>query len=277
MSTIPGVTPVTTEGMQTGANQELMAVPGEVMDPASQRELSAAMARLQSGGGLVVRMADLVGGAMGRTMRLGGRSLGMMPGAQGAVQGVVEAALKRAFDIAVLRLGRDGQLDQSKRLSGPLVFLSGAVGGFVGMGGFLPDATVTSLAIMREIARIAVEEGEDLDSPDARAACLEVFALNAGQKGGAEPESSYFSARLVMQGRPMAMLLADVARRFGVTLSQKFALQAVPVIGAVAGASLNSAFLSHYRELARAHFTIRRLERRFGEATVRTLAEGASA
>lgn len=187
---------------------------------------------------------------------------------------MVEAALKRAFDVAVLRLGHEGQLVQSRRLSGPMVFVSGAVGGFVGMAGFVPDAAVTSLAIMREIARIAVEHGEDLDDPDTRAACLQVFALNAGQKkagdgNGTEPESSYFSARFLMQGRPVAMLLSDVARRFGVTLSQKFALQAVPVVGAVAGASLNAAFLGHYRDLARAHFTIRRLERRYGEDVVR--------
>jgi hypothetical protein len=246
---------------------------GTDLDPASLAELSQAMERLEDGGGLVVRLADVVGGAMGRGMRFGTRSLGIVPGAQAAVQSVVEVALKRAFDIAVLRLGKQGQVEQSKRLAGPLVFLSGAVGGFIGMGGFVPDAAVTSLTIMREIARIAVEEGEDLSDPDARAACLQVFALNAGQKGSAEPEASYFSARFVMQGRPVAMLLADVARRFGVTLSQKFAMQAVPVLGAVAGASLNASFLGHYRDLARAHFTIRRLERRFGEAAVRQAAE----
>ena len=242
------------------------------VDPASQAELTRAMARLEGGGGLVVRLADVVGGALGRTVQFGTRSLGMVPGAQDAVRKVVEVALKRAFDIAVLRLGQEGQLGQSRRLAGPLVFLSGAVGGFVGMGGFVPDATVTTLAIMREIARIAVEEGEDLADPDARAACLQVFALNAGQGNGAEPETSYFSTRFVMQGRPMTMLLTDVARRFGVTLSQKFALQAVPVVGALAGASLNAAFLTHYRELARAHFTIRRLERRFGADAIRALA-----
>ena len=244
----------------------------EAIDPASLAELTRAMERLQNGGGLVVRLADAVGGAMGRTVRFGTRSLGMLPGAQDAVQGVVEVALRRAFDIAVLRLGKAGEMSRSQRLAGPIVFLSGAVGGFIGMGGFVPDASVTSLTIMREIARIAVEEGEDLADADARAACLQVFALNAGQKGGPEPEASYFSARFMMQGRPMAMLLADVARRFGVTLSQKFALQAVPVVGAVAGASLNAAFLAHYRDLAKAHFTIRRLERRFGEAAVREAA-----
>jgi hypothetical protein len=217
----------------------------------------------------MIRLADAAGGMMGRTVRFGTRSLGMVPGASEATLAVVEAALRRAFDVAVLRLHRDGQAAQSERLSGPLVMMSGAVGGFIGLGGFVPDAAVTTLAIMREIARIALEEGEDLSEPEARAACLQVFALQAGRGAEAEMDGSYFTARFVMQGRPLAMLLSDVARRFGVTLSQKFALQAIPVVGAVAGASLNAAFLKHYRDLARAHFTIRRLERQFGEAAVR--------
>lgn len=261
--------------MATGGAAEggtALTTSGAEMDAGSRAELSRAMARLNDSGGLVVRLADMVGGAMGRTVRFGTRSLGMIPGAPGAVQAVVEAALRRAFDVAVVRLAEGGQMRQSRRLAGPLVFVSGAVGGFLGLGGFVPDATVTSLAIMREIARIAVEAGEELADPETRAACLQVFALNAGQNGGAEPESSYFSARFVMQGRPVAMLLTDVARRFGVTLSQKFALQAVPVVGALTGAALNAAFLAHYRDLATAHFTIRRLERQFGEAMVRAAA-----
>ncbi len=248
------------------------AVPSGEMDSASRAELSQAMARLRDRGGLVVRLADLAGGALGRTMQFGGRTFGMVPGARSAVQGVVEAALRRAFDVAVLRLDADGEAGRSKRLSGPLVLLSGAVGGFVGMGGFVPDATVTSLAIMREIARIAQEEGEVLDDPETRVACLQVFALQAGSQGDPEADVSYFSARMMLQGRPVAMLLGDVAGRFGLTLSKKFALQAIPVIGAITGASLNTAFLSHFRGLARAHFTVRRLERTFGAEAVRQAA-----
>jgi hypothetical protein len=192
-----------------------------------------------------------------------------VPGGQSTVSKMVESALARAFDVAVLRLDRDGEQMRSKRLARPLVMLSGAVGGFLGLGGFVPDAAVTTLAIMREIARIAQEEGEDLEDPDAREACLQVFALNPGER---EAEMGYFGTRLVLQGRPLAMLMAEVASRFGVTLSQKFALQAVPVMGAVGGAALNGAFLSHYRELSKAHFTVRRLERVYGEDAVRAAA-----
>ena len=85
---------------------------------------------------------------------------------------------------------------------------------------------------------------------------------------GSDPSDSgvgYFSARMVMRGTPMVMLVGEVSSRYGLALSQKFALQMVPVAGALAGASLNAAFLSHYRDLARAHFTVRRLERLHGD------------
>lgn len=239
------------------------------LDATARAELAAAMQRLRDGGGVVMRMADTVGGLLGRTFRLGTRTLQAVPGGSSAVGRVVEAALKRAFDIAVLRLDTAGEQARSKRFAAPLVMVSGALGGFLGLGGFVPDAAVTSLAIMREIARIAREEGEDLDDPDSRDACLQVFALNPGEQ---EAEMGYFGTRLVLQGRPLALLMSEVASRFGVTLSQKFALQAVPVIGAVGGATLNAAFLAHYRGLARAHFTVRRLERVYGAEAVRQAA-----
>ncbi len=246
-----------------------IVVAGGAMDPASRAELAAAMRRLRDGGGVIMRMADMAGGVLGHTFRLGTRTLQAVPGGQSATARVVEAALKRAFDIAVLRLDFSAEQARSKRFAAPLVVLSGAVGGFLGLGGFVPDAALTTLAIMREIARIAQDEGEDLSDPDTREACLQVFALNPGKR---EAEMGYLSTRLILQGRPLAMLIAEVASRFGVSLSQKFALQAVPVIGAVGGATLNAAFLAHYRELAKAHFTVRRLERTFGPDAIRQAA-----
>ena len=69
----------------------------------------------------------------------------------------------------------------------------------------------------------------------------------------------------------MVMLISEVASRYGIVIGQKFAVQMMPVAGALCGASLNAAFLGHYQELARAHFTVRRLERTHG-AKVREVA-----
>ena len=50
----------------------------------------------------------------------------------------------------------------------------------------------------------------------------------------------------------------------------KFAAQAVPIVGAAAGATLNTMFTDYYQDMARGHFIVRRLERKYGEGVVRT-------
>jgi EcsC protein family len=68
----------------------------------------------------------------------------------------------------------------------------------------------------------------------------------------------------------LVLLLSEIAATCGLRISQKLALQAMPLIGAAGGAFVNSAFLDHYQTLARVHFTIRRLERTYGSGSVRT-------
>ncbi|NHN87812.1 EcsC family protein [Acetobacter conturbans] len=242
-------------------------------------ELEQALNQVEAGRGVLVRMADLMGGAVGHATRLGLRGLGMTPRIQEKLQGIAETAITRAFDIAVV--GMSGPIDAPSsgeatdapagksirdRALQAAVAVSGAVGGFAGIAGLAPDIGFTTVTIMREIARIARQEGEDLSDPDARRACLEVFALrafpNIGE--GRESELGYFSARTVLRGRPVVMLISEVASHYGLALGHKIALQIMPVAGALCGASLNAAFLAHYQALARAHFTIRRLEREHG-------------
>jgi len=43
---------------------------------------------------------------------------------------------------------------------------------------------------------------------------------------------------------------------------------AVPLIGAAGGAVVNALFIDHFQNIARAHFTIRRLERLHGRDLV---------
>jgi hypothetical protein len=65
-------------------------------------------------------------------------------------------------------------------------------------------------------------------------------------------------------------LMSQIAARFGVVVSQKVAAQGVPLIGAAGGAAINFAFTEHFQTVARGHFTVRRLERRYGAAAVRS-------
>ncbi len=232
------------------------------LDPVTQMELDAAVAELRRGGGTIVRLADLLGRFLGRA---GDRLLSRigLNMTHPAFTPIAQMALDRAYDAAILGIDMPGA---SKNGSRSLVALSGLAGGFAGIAGFLPDAVFTTLVIMREIARIAREEGEDLTAEEGRAACVRVFSLGPGDEGG------YLSARFMLQGNAARAMLSGVAARWGVVLGEKFAAQAVPLAGAAAAVTLNTAFLEHYRRLARAHFTVRRLERAFGRERVRAAA-----
>jgi hypothetical protein len=114
-----------------------------------------------------------------------------------------------------------------------------------------------------------------------------------GRDGNADAaESGYFAVRgmlaksvaeaaryiaergVLAEGAPVLVrFIGQIASRFGVMVTQKLAAQAVPVIGALGGAALNYAFIDHFQEAARAHFTVRRLERRYGKDAVRVAYE----
>ena len=248
-----------------------------VMTPSARAELQAALARLRQGPGIASRVAQLLGTALGGAGRIALGMLGgwglrvttLLPGTDALVQSVAARALEAAYAVAVLGLPAPGSGLRTGGLRAGLgVAASGAAGGALGLAGFAPDAAVFTLALMRRIARIAAEEGEDLGTDAGRRACLEVFALRSGLDPLPDGEAGYFSTRLLLQGGPLARLLTEAAARYGLQLGQKLAAQAVPVAGAVSGAAVNALFMAQYDSLARAHFTVRRLEREWGAEAI---------
>jgi len=210
----------------------------------------------------VVRAADMLGNLLRRAAGNAFGGAGGLPPSDPVFTDIAKIALDRAFDVALLGMG----LPDGGAASLPAVAASGLAGGAAGMLGFLPDAIFTTLVIMREIARAARAAGEDLATDSARAACVQVFFLRAGD------ESGYLAARLMLGGGAARGLIARAASGWGAMLGEKFAAGAVPVLSAASAAVLNAAFLDHYRSLARAHFTIRRLERMHGKEAIRLAA-----
>jgi len=51
-------------------------------------------------------------------------------------------------------------------------------------------------------------------------------------------------------------------------VSEQVAAKSIPAIGAVLGAMVNTVFIDHFQQVAHGHFTVRRLERLYGEAAV---------
>ena len=110
-----------------------------------------------------------------------------------------------------------------------------------------------------------------------------------GSKQANVSESGYFAVRGILaksvseaarfiaqrgvidEGAPVLVrFITQVASRFGSVVTQKITAQAVPVVGALGGGAVNYAFVEHFQEVARGHFTVRRLERAYGKNVVQT-------
>jgi hypothetical protein len=132
----------------------------------------------------------------------------------------------------------------------------------------LAELPVATTVIFRTVQDVASQYGEDPTAEVTRLECLRVFG--AGGPGGEDDgvNTSFIGARLSLTGPALNKLIARVAPKFAAVLSQKLALQAVPVIGAAAGAGTNYAFADYYAEMAHVHFGLRQLTRDFDEVQV---------
>ncbi len=64
-------------------------------------------------------------------------------------------------------------------------------------------------------------------------------------------------------------LVSEIVSRFGLVVSDKVAAGALPILGAVGGATVNVIFMDHFQRIAQGHFTLRRLERAYGAPAIR--------
>ena len=188
----------------------------------------------------------------------------------------------------------------SNRTYKAIVTGSGALSGFfgsttgVGTAIFASELALTTKFMMRTIMDIARSEGEDIYSLEGQMSCLEVFALGGASADDEDTDSSYYGTRIalsaslkkatattvkatleslvksasVMGSNAVTNFIYKIATRLSILLSEKFLAQAVPIIGAAGGGTLNYVFVEHFQKMATAHFTIRRLERKYGEAIV---------
>jgi hypothetical protein len=203
------------------------------------------------------------------------------------VQRGVDAGLQKALNAAISTLHPERDLHGHVTRHRFLAATTGAAGGFFGLPGLLVELPVTTTLMLRAIASVARSEGEDLTSLETRLACIQVFALGARTEDDDAADTGYYGMRLALslsvssalqhitahglraEGAPLlARLLALIASRFGVAVSNKAAAQIIPIVGAAGGALINLVFMRHFTDAARAHFIIRRLERRYGEAAI---------
>lgn len=217
-----------------------------------------------------------------------------------------EAAIRASLSLALRSLAGKPLAD-TRRIHKAAAALTGAAGGAFGISTLVLELPVSTTIMLRSIADIARAEGHDLSDPKAALACVEVFAIGARAGGSPEPpflerssdqdlglreaaglETGYFALRAVLAksvseavgyltGRSivseaapgLVRFIAQIASRFGMAISQKLLAQSVPLIGAAGGAAINYVFTDHFQTVARGHFTVLRLERRYGASVIR--------
>jgi len=194
-----------------------------------------------------------------------------------------EAAIHKALTAAVSSMRREHEVNAHEGLYRALAAGTGAVGGFFGFAGLAVELPITTTLMLRTIAEIARDEGEDIHSPESQRACVEVFAFGGRTEMDDAAETGYYGVRLalaayignqaVAAGETVAItarVVHAVAHRLGMPLSQRAAAHLVPAVGAVTAAAVNTIFMHHFQTMARGHFRVRHLERKYGPEIIRS-------
>lgn len=199
-------------------------------------------------------------------------------------------ALEVSVHSAVLTLNTRQKRESANRLHKLMAAGIGAAGGFWGLPALTIELPLSTTVMLRSIADIARSEGHNLEEPGVKMACLEVFAFGGPQKADDGVETGYFAVRTALakavndaakhiaakgltdtSGPALVRLIAQVAGRFGVQVTEKIAAQSIPLIGAAGGAVINTLFIDHFQAMARGHFIVLRLENIYGAQSVREL------
>ncbi|RQR33770.1 EcsC family protein [Burkholderia sp. Bp9143] len=214
--------------------------------------------------------------------------------ATGKINDATQLALRKCLNIALRTLGKpqtpDAEPDKPSNLLHKLaVATTGAAGGAFGFLALPVELPVTTTLIFRSVCDIARSEGEDLGSVDTQLQCLAVLGMGDNpDKREEDADLGYFvlrgalaqaiskaSSDITTKGiaahssAAVFKLVQTVASRFSVQVTEQMAAKSIPAIGAVLGATVNTLFIDHFQQMAHGHFTVRRLERKYGSVAVK--------
>jgi hypothetical protein len=248
--------------------------------PADHAALKNAVRYLE-GRNFAAKLADYAGVPVNRV-------LGVLPKAVNKqLSGMVRSAVMKGLEVAVDTLDDKPPRSPAMGFSSFLAGVTGGVSGLFGFGALAFELPLTTTLMLRAIAEIAQHQGEDLTTLEARLACLEVFAYGA-KRTDENLDVGYYAARALISkyshdiaalalergaidasAPVVASLVSEIVSRFGLVVSDKVAAGALPILGAVGGATVNIVFMDHFQRVAHAHFTLRRLERTYGGSHIK--------
>jgi len=251
------------------------------MEERDSNDLREAITLLEEPG-VGVRFFNLLGYPIEGLVKVLPRRIGQ------AITNKMTTAVGMALYAALSTMDKKGHGRAFRLTHRAMVFVSGAVGGFFGFPGLIVELPISTTLMLRSIADIARSEGEDLSSVGTHLACISVFALSGRSRADNAAETAYYAVRAALmrtlseaaefvaqrgmmeEGAPiMIRMMANLASRLGVIVTDKIAAEMIPILGALGGASINLLFITHFQAVARGHFIVRRLERKYGGEFVR--------
>ncbi|MDF3413002.1 EcsC family protein [Sulfitobacter sp. M57] len=216
-----------------------------------EAEIDKLARRYKAAGGLGINVLNLIGGSADNLIER------LPEGIRRNLENATIAALNQAMKAA--HSSRSVVPDQAGWLNQAVSTAMGAAGGAGGLPTAMAELPVTTTLLLRVIQGVAVEHGFDPEAESVQFDCVQVFAAAGPLSGDEGADLGFLSARLALSGRAMQAVIAKIAPKLAVVLGQKLAAQAVPVLGAVAGAATNYAYTSYYQDVAHVHFGLRKL------------------
>ena len=255
------------------------------LTPAELTTLEDAYAKLENPS-LSIRLSSAVGMPVEAVTRELGKRV--PEAVVEAVSKSTHKALELVLQSSMRSIKGEKQVPASPRLHTAAAMTTGAVAGFFGLQTLIVELPLTTGIMFRSIADIARAEGESPQDPETVLNCMQVFAMGSRTSSADDAaETSYYGVRVALSkavtdalqyaaskgfgsasAPALVRLISALSSRFGVVVTQKTMAQTIPVIGAIGGGLVNTIFISHFQDMARGHFAIRALERKYGAEAV---------
>ena len=209
-----------------------LPVPTHRLSKTDVAALEGAVAALEKNS-FARRLAHLAGRQVGFAGRM------VPPKLQQAGAVAARRALFGAMRVAVASL-KGKPLADTRARHRQMAFISGAIGGALGLASLPIELPLSTTIMLRAIADIARAEGEDLADPQAAMACLEVFALGGHGEDEKIMEGGYLALRglfaksvseaaayvaqtgVASESAPaLVRFLSMISARFGLVVSQR--------------------------------------------------------
>jgi len=251
-----------------------------ILNKADQQHLALAVDLLENPS-FAAKVTNLIGAPVEKAIT-------MLPdGLSEKLLSSTQKALSKALDLAVSSLDERYRGEPANGAHRVLTTVSGAIGGALGLMALTVELPISTTLMLRSIADIARSEGEQITDVHTKLACLEVFAMGGTSQADDGAETGYFAVRAALAGAmteaakylaehglagsgapALVRFLSKIASRYSIQVSEKAAAQAIPLLGAAGGATINLLFMDHFQNMARGHFIVRRLERVHGKEPV---------